>query len=220
MAEPVVVLEGVTLRSEEGRLLFDDLDWSLPRGACVQVRAPFGGDAFPLLRLVAGLVRPQAGRVLLEGLPLGPYSFDHAFLHRGALGWVPREGGLLVNQSLLANLALPLMFTKRISRVVAETRAAEALEEAGLAALADHRPHALEPQERWLGALLRAGLMEPELWLVDLPAGRLLAAGRAILERALASPAAVLLTGGESWPPGASVQALGLVDGRLVPGEE
>ena len=67
MAEPVLVLEGVTLRSEEGRLLFDDLDWSLPRGACVQVRAPFGGDASPLLRLVAGLAHPQAGRVLLDG---------------------------------------------------------------------------------------------------------------------------------------------------------
>jgi predicted ABC-type transport system involved in lysophospholipase L1 biosynthesis ATPase subunit len=214
-----LLVEGVVLRSEEGRILFDGLDWSLARGARVRVRAPFAGDAAPLLRLAAGLAHPQAGSVRLDGTPLGPYAFDHPFLRRGALGWVPREGGLLVNQTLLANASLPLRFTKGARRAAAEARAAEALEAAGLAAVADHRPHALEPRERWLGALVRAALMEPELWLVDLPRGELPEAARVILDRAAASSAALVVTGGESWNPGESTQALGWVDGRLVPEE-
>jgi len=216
MAEALLVIEGVVLRSEEGRTLFEGLDWSLARGGRARVR---GGDGSPLLHLAAGLAHPQAGRVLLDGIPLGPYTFDHPFLHRGALGWLPRNGGLLVNQSLLANVALPLMFTKRMGRLPAEARAADALAEAGLAALAEHRPHALEPRERWLGALVRAAVLEPELWLVDLPLGEVPEAARVMLDRAAASSAALVITGVESWSPGESTRTLGWVDGRLVPEE-
>jgi predicted ABC-type transport system involved in lysophospholipase L1 biosynthesis ATPase subunit len=157
----------------------------------------------------------------LDGIPLGPYAFDHPFLHRGAMGWVPREGGLLVNQSLLVNVALPLMFTKGMGRSAAETLAAKALDEAGLAEVAGHRPHVLDPRERWLGALVRAALMEPELWLVDPPSGALnhwmQSSASVILDRAVASSAAMVVVGGDSWVPRSAMQALGLENGRMLP---
>lgn len=223
MAESLLVFAGVALRSEEGRVLFHGLDWSLDPGAKVDIRIASGGDASALLRLAAGLAHPQEGRVVLDGTPFGPYSFDHPFLHRGALGWVPREGGLLVNQSLLANVALPLMFTKRMGRAGAESLATKALVEAGLSEVADQRPHVLDPRERWLGALVRAHLMEPELWLVDQPPGalnrRMRDSASAILERAAASTAAMVVVGDDSWIPGSAMQGIGLENGRLVPGE-
>jgi predicted ABC-type transport system involved in lysophospholipase L1 biosynthesis ATPase subunit len=139
------------------------------------------------------------------------------------MGWVPREGGLLVNQSLLVNVALPLMFTKRMRRPAAETRAAQALEEAGLAEQAGHRPHVLDPRERWLGALVRAAVMEPELWLVDQPAGALnrwmQASAEALLQRAAASTAAMVVIGGDSWIARNAMVALGLENGSLTPEE-
>lgn len=219
MADPLLVFEGVALRSEEGKVVFRDLDWSLERGAKVRVRAASGQDASVLLRLASGLALPQEGRVILDGVPLGPYTFDHPFLARGAVGWVPREGGLLANQTLLANVALPLLFTKRMGRSDAESLASRALEEAGIPDLAGHRPHTLDPGERWLGALIRAALMTPELWLVDQPPGmltrRIQETASALLERAASSSSAMLIVGEASWLPRTSMQALGLDNGRL-----
>jgi lipoprotein-releasing system ATP-binding protein len=221
MAEPLLVFEGVVLRSEEGKVVFHGLDWSLALGAKANVRLTSGGDASALLRLASGLAQPQEGRVILDGIPLGPYTFDHPFLQRGALGWVPREGGLLVNQSLLVNVALPLMFTKRMGRAAAEALATKALEEAGLAEVAGHRPHVMDPRERWLGALVRAAVMEPELWLVDQPSGLLdhglQAAASVLLNRAASSAASMVIIGGDSWIPRNAMQALGLENGRFLP---
>ncbi len=220
MGDPLLVFEGVRLRSEEGRVLFDGLDWALARGAKVALRLGAGGDASALFRLAAGLRHPQEGRVLLDAIPLGPYVFDHPFLHRGALGWVPREGDLLVNQSLLANVALPLRFTKGMGRADAEALASEALAEAGLADVAHQRPHALEPRERWLGALVRAEVMAPELWLVDQPPGalgpRVQKAATTILDRAVASPAAMIVIGAGSWIPRHAMQGIGLENGSFL----
>jgi predicted ABC-type transport system involved in lysophospholipase L1 biosynthesis ATPase subunit len=223
MAEPLLVFEGVSLRSEEGRIVLQGLHWSLERGTKVNVRSTSGGNASALLRLASGLADPQEGRVILDGTPLGPYAFDHPFLRRGALGWVPREGGLLVNQSLRVNVTLPLLFTKGMERSAAEALAAAALAEAGLAEVAEHRPHVLDPRERWLGALIRAALMEPELWLVDQPPGildrRLREAAAPILIRAMASATTMLVVEGDSWVPGNTMPRIGLELGRLVPEE-
>ncbi len=221
MADPLLVFESVALRSEEGRVVFQGLDWSLDRGTQVNVRITSDGDASALLRLASGLAHPQEGRIILDGIPFGPYSFDHPFLHRGAMGWVPREGGLLVNQSLRVNVALPLMFTKRMGRAAAESLAAKALDEAGLSEVADHRPHVLDFRERWLGALVRAAVMEPELWLVDQPSGalnrRMREAADLILNRAASSSAAMVVIEGDSWIPRTSMQAIGLENGRFIP---
>ena len=221
MADPLLVFERVAFRSEEGKVILQGADWTLARGAKVQVRAAPGHHAAALLRLAAGLALPQEGRVVLDGVPLGPYAFDHPFLLRGALGWVPRDGGLLVNQSLLANVALPLMFTKRTGRAAAEALAESALVQAGLGDLAAHRPHALDPGERWLGGLVRASVMDPELWLVDHLPGNLSRGEReaaaVLLDRAGASSAAMLIAGEAAWLPEAHLQAIGLDNGRLVP---
>jgi polar amino acid transport system ATP-binding protein len=221
MADSLLVFEDVVLRSEEGKSVFHGLGWSLERGARVNVRAASSGDASALLRLASGLLHPQEGRIILDGIPLGPYAFDHPFLKRGAVGWVPREGGLLVNQSLLANVALPLMFTKGMRRAVAEAAATEALEQAGLSEVIHQRPHALDPGERWLGALVRATVMEPELWLVDQPSsvldlGRQGTAG-ALFDRAAASSSAMVIAGDDSWIPRTSTQRIRLENGRLIP---
>lgn len=221
MGDFLLAFEGVKLCSDEGRVLFDGLDWTLAHGTKVALRIGSGGNASALFRLAAGLLHPQEGRVLLDDIPLGPYTFDHPFLHRGALGWVPREGGLLVNQSLLANVALPLRFTKGMGRGEAEALAAEALAAAGLAEVAHQRPHVLMPHERWLGGLVRAEVMAPELWLVDQPPGALGSGvqktAATILDRAVVSPAAMIVIGAGSWIPRHAMQGLGLENGSFLP---
>ena len=216
MAE-LLRLEALTLRNREGRTVFRDLELRLEAGERVHVQAAPGTGGTALLRLAAGLTQPQEGRVLLEGVALGPYTVDHPFLTGGGLGWVPTEGGLLANLSLSANVALPLRFLRGHSRVQAEEMALEGLERAGLGALAGLRPHALEPRERWMGALVRAALTRPRLWLLDKPPGRLEGPEWRRAEDMVRQTEGAFLAVDEAWKPLANAE-YHLEQGRLLPG--
>ncbi len=221
MAE-LLRLEGVTLRNQEDRVVFEGLDWSLAVGDRVRVDGVAGAGTTTLLRLCAGLAHPQAGRVILGGQPLGPYTFDHPFLKRGGIGWVPTEGGLLVNLTLRANVALPLRFLRGQPQSRAEEIAQEQLERLGLGLQAERRPHALEPRDRWLGALARAAVMAPELWMLDHPPGGLEGEGQrravALLQEAAGNMTTTILTAGSQAWPGIVNEEIHLEQGRLVPG--
>ncbi len=223
MADVILQFEDVVLHSEEGKIVFQGLDWSLDRGLKVNLRAVPASQASALFGLAAGITHPHRGQVMLDGTPFAPYAHDHPFLRRGALGWVPREGGLLVNLSLVDNIVLPLIFAQRTKRSEAEAKAAEALQATGLQEVADHRPHALDPSERWLGALARAWAMAPELWLVDEPSGSLhrrhQEAAATILDQVASSPATVVIAGDEGWIPWISMQVMKLEHGKLKHGD-
>lgn len=204
MAEPLVAFEGVGLRSQEGREVFDRLEGVVRRGERWRLVLERGGGGSALLRLVAGLAHAGEGRVVLDGVPLRPHGFGHPFLRRGAVGWVPQEGELVSNLTLLQNLALPLRFVRGVPRGEAEERAAAMLERVGLADHAGVRPHGLVRREKTLAAMARSTLMEAELWLLDRPFedldGRRLARAMELVGEALQRPEVTVLAVGESGP--------------------
>jgi len=220
--DEILRLEHVTLQNAEGRMVFGALDWGLAVGGRVHIHAEAGTGASAFLRLCAGLAHPQEGRVLLDGIPLGPYTFDHPFLKRGGIGWVPTDGGLLANLSLCANVALPLRFLRGQARPRAEELAMDWLDRAGLISHAGLRPHALEPRDRWLGSLVRAAATGPRLWMLDQPPGNLdarerKAAARLILEAA-GNPETTFITAGERPWEGLAAADFKLEQGILVAG--
>jgi predicted ABC-type transport system involved in lysophospholipase L1 biosynthesis ATPase subunit len=216
-----LVMAGVTLASAEGERVFSDLDWTLPAGGRVVLKAGSGSGTTAFLRLCAGLATPDAGRVVLDGVPLSATSFQHPFVGRGDLGWVPTDGGLLVNMSLQANVALPLRFTRGMGKEAAFTRAQEALDALGLGPLASRRPHAVEPRERWLATLARTAAVGCALWLVDRPTGHLgremLKVTAACLNRAAADPARTLILVDGPWLPPLEARSWSIEDGRMIP---
>jgi len=86
MAVPGLVVSGVALRTASGLALLDGIDLVVPPGRLVLLAGPNGAGKTTLLRLLAGLVRPDAGRVLLDGAPV----------HAGAsVGFLPQSVSLL-----------------------------------------------------------------------------------------------------------------------------
>jgi len=219
MAE-LLRLETIHLHSDEGRDIFDGLNWNLDKGCRVNIRCESGSGGPELLRLSAGVLHPEKGQVSLDGVVVNPNALSHPFLSRGAIGWVPGGGGLIVNLDLKSNITVPLRFVKGVRHAAADALTMAALEEAGLASLAAQRPHALELRERWLAALVRASVMEPELWLVEQPAGELDAhtrrAARRILDKAATNGSAMVILGEGAWMPNA-LQHWKLENGNLVP---
>jgi len=222
MPEPLLVLETVTLLAPEGREVFRDLDWTLARGARFHAKGGAGGGCTALLRLCAGIAEPQAGRVVLDGTPLEP-GVLHPFLRRGHLGWVPSDGGLAVNLTLLENVALPLRFAQNVSRVEAERSALAWLEQAGLGPQAHQRPSVPGDRESWVASLARAAVKTSRLWLVDRPAGGLdaasIQAAERILGQAAQDPEVTILLVGGAWMS-ALGQELTIGEGRVYSGGE
>jgi len=201
MPDPLVVFESILLHGGGGRVVFDELDWSLPRGARARIVGNRGAGGSAILRLVAGLAHPEKGRILLAGVPHAPFQFDHPFIRRGAVAWIPEDGGLIANLTLLENVALPMRFVLGARRTDAEDRALAMLDRLDLASHAALRPHALDRTERELGALARSAVMGAELWLLDRPfddlEGPRLSCAMRLLDEALADSSRTLLVVGD-----------------------
>lgn len=81
-------LQAISLACErDWRLLFEGLDLDLTGGAMLQVSGPNGSGKTSLLRLLAGLMQPTAGEVLLNGAPL---ARQHGDLGRNLL-WIGQQ---------------------------------------------------------------------------------------------------------------------------------
>ena len=222
MPEPLLALEAVTLLAPDGRPVFRKLDWRLERGERFHARGGAGGGCTALLRLAAGIAEPDQGRVVLDGERLEP-GVPHPFLRRGALGWVPSDGGLAVNLSLLANVALPLRFAQDLDRREADLIAMAWLERAGLAGQARERPAVPANRECWMASLARAAAKGSRLWLVDRPAGGLdpesIQAAEAILGSAAQDAEVTMLLVGGDWMSGLGAD-LKIGSGRVSSGRE
>ena len=142
------------------------MDVDLPVGPGVTaLYGPAGAGKTVLLEAIAGLVRPESGRVLLEDAIL----FDGAsgvFVppRKRRCGYVCRGGALFPHMTLKANVMFAASARPRLER---HRHTTEILEKLGLTALAERRPNALKPDERVRGALARALVAEPRLLLVD-----------------------------------------------------
>jgi ABC-type transporter Mla maintaining outer membrane lipid asymmetry ATPase subunit MlaF len=222
MPEPLLALEAVTLLAPEGRTVFHRLDWKLARGARFHAKGGAGGGCTALLRLCAGIAEPDGGRVVLDGVPLKA-GVPHPFLQRGLLGWVPSDGGLAVNLSLLQNVALPLRFAQNHGRAAAERTALDWLEQAGLGCQAHQRPAVPGNRESWVASLVRAAAKGSRLWLVDRPAGGLdadcIQAAERILGQAAQDPDVTILLVGGAWMSSLGLE-LTIGNGRVFSGRE
>jgi ABC-type ATPase involved in cell division len=220
MPDALLALDGVTLRSPEGHRVFEGLSWRLARGGRFHLKGIRGGGATALLRLCCGIAEPEGGTVLLDGVPLAP-RLRHPFLERGALGYVPSDGGLAVNMTLQDNVALPLRFALHQSRAEAACNARLWLERAGLLELAGLRPRVPADAQSWLASLARAAARQPELWLVDRPPGSLdegqTQAALAILARSGEDPGVTMVLVGGDWLSGLGT-ALTIIESRVFTG--
>lgn len=139
-----------------------------------------GSGKTTLLRSFNGLVRPDAGRVLVESIDLA--TADLITLRR-RVGYVPQDGGLLPHWSVGRNVELVLRLQGQTSGV--RERRDEALRLVGLdpTVFGNRRPGELSGGQRQRVAIARALAASPSLLLLDEPFGALDAITRADLQQ-------------------------------------
>jgi NitT/TauT family transport system ATP-binding protein len=158
-----VSLRDVSLRfggPTTGLVALDGLSLEVPAGSFTVIIGPNGCGKSTLLRLVAGLLQPTSGEVMLEGE--GPRAGD------GRVGLAFQQPRLVPWRSTLDNVALPLEIN---GVAVGERRArgVAALERVGLAGAAALRPRELSGGMAQRAALARALIGEPPVLLLDEP---------------------------------------------------
>ncbi|MFE7978091.1 ABC transporter ATP-binding protein [Streptomyces shenzhenensis] len=171
---PYVVLDGVSKEFTSARTgvretVFDDFSLTVHHGELVAVVGASGTGKTTLLHLVAGLERPDSGRITLNdatrtaGSPT-PGADNGADMARHRLGVVFQQPRLLDWVSVRRNLELALT-----SSGLDPAGAAQALADVGLAEYAHHYPSVLSGGQRQRAAVARAFAVQPELVLLDEP---------------------------------------------------
>lgn len=177
-AAPVLSAQGLHKRFGS-TLALEDLSLDVSRGECVALVGESGSGKTTLLRSFNGLVRPDAGRVLVESNDLA--TADLVALRR-RIGYVPQDGGLLPHWPVGRNVELVLRLREETSRVT--ERGEEALRLVGLdpSLFRARRPAELSGGQRQRVAIARALAASPSLMLLDEPFGALDAITRADLQ--------------------------------------
>src|SRR5262245_26228798 len=148
-----------------------DFSLDLGAGEFVAVRGPSGSGKTTLLLVAGGLLRPDAGQVLLDGQNVYDMPREaRARFRATCLGFVFQQFHLVPYLSVLDNVLTP---TLAHALPGAGERARELLERFGLADRARHVPSELSTGERQRTALARALLHRPRLLLADEPTGNL-----------------------------------------------
>ena len=163
---PMLCIEDVTVRFGEKAAL-DGVTLEVPDGEVVTVLGPSGSGKTSLLRVVAGLQRPDSGRVLLAGEDLTSVP-----PHRRGIGLVFQDHALFHHRDVSGNLAFGLRM-RRDPRSTIEPRVRELLELVGLAGYERRSVATLSGGEQQRVALARALAAKPRVLLLDEPLGSL-----------------------------------------------
>ena len=151
----------------------ENLSLTIARHEFVTVHGPSGCGKSTLIHLIAGLDRPTAGEIVVDGINL-TRAEDAALTNfrRRQLGLVFQFFNLLPTMNALENVSLPLLL-QGVAPAEATARAEQLLGLVGLANRASHFVHQLSGGEQQRTAIARALVHQPSLLIADEPTGNL-----------------------------------------------
>ncbi len=153
-------------------LAVDDACIEVNPGEFVLILGRSGSGKSTFLGMLAGLIRPTAGEIRVEGLDISNLPEDEiAELRAKKIGFVFQFSGLIPTITSLENVMLPTLFCR--DGPGCRSRAVDLLKKVGMSDRADAYPHTLSSGEMKRVAIARALINEPSLLIADEPTGDL-----------------------------------------------
>ena len=171
----MIEIAGLRFQYGEGAFRLDVPQLHIRRGQRVALVGPSGCGKTTLVSLIAGILKPSAGRVVVAGEDVARLSDARRRRFRSArIGFVFQEFELIEYLSVLDNIMLPFLINPgmKLTRTV-PSAAARLARDMGLAGKVHRKPRVLSQGERQRVAICRALVAQPPLLLADEPTGNL-----------------------------------------------
>jgi phospholipid/cholesterol/gamma-HCH transport system ATP-binding protein len=169
---PAIVFDDVHLAFEDDHVL-RGVSFALPSGETKALFGVAGSGKSTILKLTLGLIRPDAGRILVLGNEITQMREKDLFAVRANLGMVFQEGALFDSLTVAENVAFRLIEEQGVYDDATDRKVREALRFVELEHTLNMFPSELSGGMRRRVAIARAIITEPELVLYDSPTGGL-----------------------------------------------
>jgi len=165
---PAVVFEEVSFAFDE-QVILDRISFTVPRGAMWIVLGASGTGKSIMLKLILGLLRPDSGRIFVNGQRIDELPENDLMGIRADIGMLFQETALFDSLTVAENVGYRLYEETKMPLDEVRARVSEVLGFVGLGDYLDRMPSELSGGQRRRVALARAMAARPHLLLVDDP---------------------------------------------------
>jgi len=163
---PIIVFDHVSLAFDDKEIL-RDVSFTLQTGHTKIFLGASGAGKSTILRLILGLLKPDAGRIFVNGERVDNMKEDDLMKIRADLGMVFQEGALFDSLTVRENVGYKLFEESDMPLDEADRRVEEVLGFVGLGEFIDRMPSALSGGQRRRVAIARAMAFKPKILLYD-----------------------------------------------------
>ena len=165
---PIVVFDKVSLAFDE-KVILREISFTLKTGHTKIFLGASGAGKSTILRLILGLLKPDAGAIFVNGDRVDDMTEDQLMKVRGDLGMVFQEGALFDSLTVRENVGYKLFEESKVAYDLANRRVEEVLGFVGLSEFIDRKPSELSGGQRRRVAIARAMAAKPRILLYDEP---------------------------------------------------
>jgi phospholipid/cholesterol/gamma-HCH transport system ATP-binding protein len=166
--ENLVDIKGLTFK-RGNRVIYDDINLSIPRGKVTAIMGPSGIGKTTLLRLIGGQIKPESGNIVFDAQDITSLSRANLYLARQKMSMLFQSGALFTDMNVFDNIAFPIREHTSLSEKIIEKIVLMKLEAVGLRGARNLQPSQLSGGMARRVALARAIALDPELILYDEP---------------------------------------------------
>lgn len=168
LTDPYLQIDDVTF-GYSSRVILDDVNLSFGRGQVVAIMGGSGMGKTTLLKLIGGLLKPQKGRIILDGETLDAADQKELYRLRRKMGMLFQFGALFTDLSVFDNVAFPLREQTDLDEETIRDLVLMKLDAVGLRGAAALMPSAISGGMARRVALARAIALDPALIMYDEP---------------------------------------------------
>jgi phospholipid/cholesterol/gamma-HCH transport system ATP-binding protein len=163
-----ILIEGLT-KSFGNQLIWGDVTLTVPAGEICVMLGPSGTGKSVLLKTLIGLLKPDRGRVVIEGVDITTCPERQLYETRKLFGVLFQDGAMFGSMNLYDNVAFPLREHTRKSESQIRSIVMEKMDLVGLLGAEDKLPGEISGGMRKRAGLARALVLDPEIVLFDEP---------------------------------------------------
>jgi phospholipid/cholesterol/gamma-HCH transport system ATP-binding protein len=163
-----IVFDRVSLAFDD-HVVLRDLSFTVPKGDMRILFGASGAGKSVILKLALGLLRPDSGEILVNGVRVDRMPESELLKMRANIGMVFQENALFDSLTVAQNVAFRLTEERQLTEQQIDARVEEVLGFVGLGEFADRMPASLSGGQRRRVGIARAMASKPELLLFDDP---------------------------------------------------